>query len=379
MLASLAGATAAILGPLALAVVLAAFALLTFSGYALTRESDPGLTTEFALLLTVLIGALAQQAPGWAAGLAVVVAGVLATKARLHGFVRNVLSDDEVESALLLAAATLVVLPLLPDRKIAWLAGLNLHTLWLLAVLVMAIQSLGHVATRALGRQRGLALSGLTAGFVSSTATIASMAQHAQSEPAAHIDCLRAAFLSNLATVLELSALVVLIHPALLANLLPAVGLYGAGALFAVGVLWRHSGLRVPKTSATGAKQHTTNHPFQPLHALLFAAVLGGVLLVADWVQGWLGGSGAIIATGLAGFADAHAAAASAAQLAANGSFTPVQAMLAIGFALSTNGLSKVAAGFAGAQLRFGAANAAVQVTLIGLFWLGLWSGALTL
>jgi hypothetical protein len=56
-------------------VVLAAFALLTFAGYAQTRKSDPGLTTEFALLLTVLIGALAQQSPGWAAGLGVVVAG----------------------------------------------------------------------------------------------------------------------------------------------------------------------------------------------------------------------------------------------------------------------------------------------------------------
>jgi Predicted membrane protein len=79
----------------------------------------------------------------------------------------------------LLAAAALVVLPLLPDQPIAWLAGLNLHTLWLLAVLVMAIQSVGHVAVRAFGSQRGLALSGLAGGFVSSTATIASMAQRA--------------------------------------------------------------------------------------------------------------------------------------------------------------------------------------------------------
>ncbi|MDD5002336.1 MAG: MgtC/SapB family protein, partial [Thiomonas arsenitoxydans] len=139
VLAALAGATAGVLGPVALGVVLAAFALLTFAGYTQTRKSDPGLTTEFALLLTVLIGALAQQSPGWAAGLGVVVAGILAAKTTLHGFVRHVLSTQELESGLLLAAAALVVLPLLPDRPIAWLAGLNLHTLWLLAVLMMAI------------------------------------------------------------------------------------------------------------------------------------------------------------------------------------------------------------------------------------------------
>lgn len=375
VLASLAGATAANLGPMALAVVLAAFALLTFSGYVQTRKTDPGLTTEFALLLTVLIGALAQQAPGWAAGLAVVVSGVLAAKRTLHGFVRNVLSNAEMEAALMLAAAALVILPLLPDQKIAWLAGLNLHTLWLLAVLVMAIQSLGHLGVRALGSRNGLALSGLAGGFVSSTATIASMAQRARLEPAAQTDCLRAALLSNLATVMELIALIALIQPALLASLLPAVGLYGVGALLAVGALWRGR-LRDDSLSA-GAPQIAAKRPFQPLHALLFASILAGVLLVADWVRIWLGDSGAIIATGLAGFADAHAASASAAQFAANGTFTAPQAMLAIGFALSTNGLSKTVAGFAGAQWRFGMANAAVQAGLIGLFWLGILSGAL--
>lgn len=374
VLASLAGTTAAVLGPLALAVVLAAFALLTFSGYVQTRKSDPGLTTEFALLLTVLIGALAQQTPGWAAGLAVVVAGVLASKTTLHGFVRNVLSTQEMESALLLAASALVVLPLLPDQKIAWLAGLNLHTLWLLAVLVMSIESLGHVAVRALGSQRGLALSGLAGGFVSSTATIAGMAQRARLEPAARTDCLRAALLSNVATVLELSALVALIQPTLLSALLPAVGLYGAGALLAVGALW-HFTPRAEQPSATAAQQPTAKRPFQPLHALLFASVLAGVLLVAELARSWLGGNGAILATGLAGFADAHAASASAAQFAANGSFSSLQALLAIGLALSSNAISKVVAGFAGAQWGFGAANAAVQTSIISLFWLGLWLG----
>ena len=216
VLAALAGATAGVLGPVALGVVLAAFALLTFAGYAQTRQADPGLTTEFALLLTVLIGALAQQSPGWAAGLGVVVAGILAAKTALHGFVRYVLSTQELESGLLLAAAALVVLPLLPDQPIAWLAGLNLHTLWLLAVLVMAIQSVGHVAVRAFGSQQGLALSGLAGGFVSTTATIASMAQRARLHVALQGDCLRAALLSNVATVVELSVLVSLIDPTLL-------------------------------------------------------------------------------------------------------------------------------------------------------------------
>lgn len=373
VLAALAGATAATLGALALATVVAAFALLAFSGYLQTRQTDPGLTTEFALVLTVLVGALAQQAPGWAAGLGVVVAGVLAAKTALHGFVRTVLTAAEMQAALLLAAAALVVLPLLPNQKIAWLAGLNLHTLWLLAVLVMAVESLGHIGIRALGSRRGLALTGLAGGFVSSTATIASMAQRARAQPALHTDCLRAAMLSNLATALGIGALVALIQPELLAALLPALGLYSAGVLLLVGALWRRSRAVVGEWE-TASQQEAQQKPFQPLHAVLFATTLTAVLLLAEAARGWLGSAGAVVTTGLVGFADVHAATASAAQLAAGGGLTTTQAQFAVALALSTNALSKAVAGFAGAQKRFGAANAAVQAGIVGLFWLGVWS-----
>lgn len=372
VLAALAGAVAGAIGAAAVAVSIGAFALLTLAGYLHTRQSDPGLTTEFALLLTVLLGVLAQQAPGLAAALGVLVAATLAAKTMLHEFARHVLSAQEMESGLLLATAALVVLPLLPDQPIAWLAGLNLHTLWLLAVLVMAIESMGHIAVRAFGSQRGLALSGLAGGFVSSTATIASMAQRARLNVAMQGDCLRAALLSNVATVVELSLLVALLEPALLPGLLPAVGLYGAGALLAVGATWRR---RLGATGDSTSSELAAHRPFQPLQALLFAAVLAGVLLAAEWARRMLGSDAALAATGMAGFADAHAAAASAAQMAANGAFSPWQALLAIGLALTTNAVSKIVAGFAGAQWAFGWANVAAQFVLIGLFWLGLWLG----
>jgi len=370
-LAALAGTAAASIDTAILALVLAGFALLAFGSYVLTRSADPGLTTEFALILTVLIGALAVQSPGWAAGLAVVVAGILSAKNALHRFARDLLSAQEMEFGLLLAASALVVLPLLPDRPIAWLAGLNLHRLWLLAVLVMAIQSLGHIAVRFFGNQRGLALAGLAGGFISSTATIAGMAQRSGSAGGARREGLQAAFLSNVATVAELSVIVALIAPALLLHLWPAVALYTLGTLLSLGALRRmERGAQAPLDTVW--PELASRHPFQPLQAVLFAAVLAVVLLVADWASHALGTQGALLAAGLGGFADAHAAAASAAQLAANGNLNDRQALAAIGIALAANGVSKVFAGFAGAQRSFGVANLLAQITLISLFWLGL-------
>src|SRR5690606_23735515 len=104
-----------------------------------------GLTGEVALVATALLGALAVRSPAMATGLAVVMAVLLFAKKSLHRLSRELLSEREVFDGLFLLASALVVLPLLPDRGFGPYEALNLRTLWLLVVLVMAVGALGHV------------------------------------------------------------------------------------------------------------------------------------------------------------------------------------------------------------------------------------------
>ncbi|SCC93273.1 conserved membrane hypothetical protein [Thiomonas sp. X19] len=368
LLAALAGAVAGTLGPAALGVTLVAVALHSYAGYVQTRVQDPGLTTELALLLTLLLGALAMRAPALAAGLAVLVSLVLWAKPQLHGFVRSVLTEPEITHGLLLAAAVLVVLPLLPNRPLPWLAGLNPHALWLLAVLLMLVQTLGHLAMRRFGRSRGLALAGLAGGFVSSTATIAGMAQRAREQPDLRAACLGAAQLSNLATVIELAVIVGVLDAGLLPRFWPALLAYGAGA--AVAALWA-LGWKVPEAGAGGQDAWLSQRPFNPRSALLFALLLSLLLLLARQAIAVFGAQGVVLALGLAGFADAHAASASAAQLAASGLLSDTLALTAMAAAVSCNAVSKVFAGFLGGDGTFGWTMAVSQAGLLALLWLG--------
>ncbi|MHB1689430.1 MAG: DUF4010 domain-containing protein [Thiomonas sp.] len=368
LLAALAGAVAGTLGPVALGVTLVAVALHSYAGYVQTRAQDPGLTTELALLLTLLLGALAMRAPALAAGLAVLVSLVLWAKPQLHGFVRSVLTEPEITHGLLLAAAVLVVLPLLPDRPLPWLAGLNPHALWLLAVLLMLVQTLGHLAMRRFGRSRGLALAGLAGGFVSSTATIAGMAQRAREQPDLRAACLGAAQLSNLATVIELAVIVGVLDAGLLPLFWPALLAYGAGA--AVAAFWA-LGWKVPEAGVGGQDAWLSQRPFNPRSALLFALLLSLLLLLATQAIAVFGAQGVVLALGLAGFADAHAASASAAQLAASGLLSDTLALTAMAAAVSCNAVSKVFAGFLGGDGTFGWTVAVSQAGLLALLWLG--------
>src|ERR1039457_6953128 len=95
-LASLLGGVSEVLGGnLLLAVTAGVIAAFCAVAYLRTHEQDPGLTSEAALVLTVLLGGLAQRETATASALAVVVTVVLAARSRLHHFVSRVMSEEE--------------------------------------------------------------------------------------------------------------------------------------------------------------------------------------------------------------------------------------------------------------------------------------------
>ena len=208
-LAALLGAVAIVTGgELLLAAV--ALGVVAFAGlsYWRARDSDPGLTTETALVLVTLLGGLAIREPAFAAALGVVVAVLLAARSALHRFVLSGLTDQEVRSLLVFAAATLVVLPLLPDHAIGPYGALNLHTIWIVVILVMAVSALGYIAVRLLGARYGLPLTGVAAGFISSIATIGSMGARARKDPQLLLPAVAGAVLSSIATTVQLAILI---------------------------------------------------------------------------------------------------------------------------------------------------------------------------
>ena len=90
-LVSLAGGVSLSLGgEWALVATAPVVGALATAAYWKSSSRDPGLTTEIALVMTVILGALSMREPALASGLAVVVVILLAARTRLHRFVRKV-------------------------------------------------------------------------------------------------------------------------------------------------------------------------------------------------------------------------------------------------------------------------------------------------
>lgn len=366
-LIGLAGAVAERIGGIGIAVGGAFVVLAALASYRSSLDRDPGLTTETAMLVVFLLGVLAMRELALAAGLGVAVAILLAAKARAHHFVRKVLTAQELHDALLLAAAATVVLPLLPDHPIDPWRVLNPRKLWLLAVIVMAISALGHVAKRAFGARNGLLLAGFAGGFASSTATIASMGARARRDPALAMACAGGGVISNVSTVVQLGVVVGLLSPPLLAHLWPALLVSGM-AVVGFALVAARAARSVPADLAA-----PEGRAFEPRQALLFVAILSVVMVASAAAQAWLGHAGLDATLALSGLVDAHAAAASAAQLVVAGRIPPQAALTGIALAFATNSAVKLGVAWVSGGRAYALRLLPGVVAMLVAFVLALW------
>ena len=325
--------------------VLVAVGILALAGfialsYLRTHQEDPGLTTESALLLTLVLGALAMREPALASAVAVVVAILLAARASLHRFVRTVLTQQELRDALILAAAIVVVLPLMPNRYMGTFDAVNPRTIWKIVVLMMLVSAAGYVAVRAIGPRLGLPLAGFASGFASGAATIASMGArvHQQSEVA--WPATAGAVLSLIATIAELGVVLWVTNRSVLWNIrfpLIATAVVAAayGAIFMFRTLKHGSPDSAPAGSAFSLKV-----------TLILAVTVTAVVFASAAVNAVFGKRGLIAASAIAGLGDAHSAAVSVASLVTAGKITVKDATVPIFAALTTNTVTKAVLSF---------------------------------
>ena len=352
-------------GQTLLSIVTAGVVVLVAVAYWRGHEEDPGLTTEIALTVTVLLGGLSMQQPALAGGIGVVVVVLLAAKSRLHRFVAAILTEDELQDAIIFAGATLVVLPLVPDRAMGPYGALNPHAIWVIVILIMAISAAGYVAVRLLGARFGLPIAGLASGFISSTATIAAMGARVAKAKEALAAAVAGAVLSTIATVLQMALVLTATSMATLLSLaapLVCAGLAASlyGAAFTAFALRQIAGADVQKGRA-----------FNLATAFVFALTLSVILVASAALRDVFGENGVIVAAALAGFADTHSAAISVASLVTAGKLTPPDAILPILAGLSTNTISKIVLAASSGGLSFAVRVVPGLIMVVLAAWAG--------
>lgn len=264
------------------------------------QTDDPGITTEIAFILTYFIGGMCLWNIPFAAGLSVILTILLMTKHSMHGIAGKWITESEFRDGIFLLALLLIALPLTPNKPL-WGSVLNPYVILKLLTLILAVQAMAHIAKRLLSTKNALLLSSLASGFVSSTATVASLGLEVRNGRADAKANAGAALMSCVATLLQLMIIVigvsiswfkVIVLPSLLAI-----------TVLVIFALWL-----MRNTQPIEANKSTDSRMFSLKEAAIIA---GSLTLIQAGVYGLnllLGDAGLIAGTLLASLFEIHGA-----------------------------------------------------------------------
>jgi uncharacterized membrane protein (DUF4010 family) len=333
-------------------------------------EGDIGLTTLVAALVTVVLGALTMHSDRGAV-VAIIVGGavtvLLSVKGPVHDFADRI-EESERRASVKFILVVLVVLPTLPDRSLDALYGLNPRFVWLMVVFVTGLGFVAYVLGQTLGPERGIALTGIVGGFVSSTATTVSMAEKTTQNATLYHVCAFAVVTASIVMFPRALIEVAVVNP----DLLPSVA-FPLGAMTVVGVA--AAGVLYWQTaSGETVEPEELKNPLRLRPALLFGAIFAAVLLVSEYANDWFGASGVYATAFFSGLADVDAMTITLSQLAAEGTVSTQVATTGIVIAAIANTFVKAALAWVLGTTKLGKLVSIVLgvVVLSGLIFLGL-------
>jgi uncharacterized membrane protein (DUF4010 family) len=322
------------------AVPLLGIAALAVAGYLAQARLKPrslGLTTEASALTVYLLGgACVVGLVEIALALGVALSAILAYKQPLHDLADK-LGAADVEAAVKLLAATFIVLPLLPREAIDPWGAIEPYSLWLLVILIAGLSLIGYVATRALGPEKGAAVTGLAGGLVSSTAVTMTFARESRDDGDSSDDALATGLLLAWGIMfVRVIVEVAVVHAPLVVPLLLPMGTMGLVTLALAAWFAARS-----RTHSASAGEVPLHNPFSVYSATKFALLFAIVLVAVKLVQLYVPGRGYYVVSALAGLTDVDAITLSMAALVRDGGADAPTGVAAIVVAALTNTVVK--------------------------------------
>ena len=348
--------------PLALGFIAVAGFLLLSYWHKLVTGGLAGLTSEFAGLITYLIGALVFQQHLWmATTLGVVSMLLLELKGGLEGLARRIAPEDVVTFTKFLML-TAVILPILPNEAFSQFQ-INPFKSWLVVVAVSAVSYGSYVIQKLSKGQGGVILAAILGGAYSSTVTSVVLAKRAAKEGLPHLFS-GAILIASGVMYLRLAVLLALFNRELMSALAPS---FLALSVLAMGIGWIWAHRRDAGSHAVEVPAEPRN-PLELGAALAFALLFLVMLVATQLATVYLGHAGVYTLSAMMGVADVDPFIMGMTQ--ASGTVTP-PSVAAIGILVAAAS-NNVAKGVYAYFLSSGAAGIQSACLLIGLSVLGL-------
>lgn len=295
--------------------VIVAFSILglvLLSYYRSSADGHIGITSEIAAAISFFVGTLVYfDFLLVAAIITIFTTLLLSLKLQLHTMV-DMISSDDIAAALKLSIISIIILPLLPGISFGPQNAVNLRSIWLFIIFIGAISFIGYLLLKFIGLNKGILLTALFGGVVSSTALTYSFSKKSKENEVLSARFGSGMVLASSMVFPKVWIIVSVINPVLAqALIIPLAVLF----IIALSI----GGYSNKKSNSGETVSVEMNNPFELKSALLFGVIFGVILLSTAYAQLWFGERGAYITAGLAGLTNIDAITITMAQLTKSG------------------------------------------------------------
>lgn len=273
---------------------------ITTVSYFKGHQKDQGTTTEFALIVCFLLGALVQiKEYHLAITGAVLLTALLGFKISIHNFVGR-LNKGEIAAILIFIITTALVLPLLPNQDFGPYGVFNLYKIWLIVAIFMSLNFIAYFLGKFVDRKNSVLLTGFVGGFASSTATSWFFSRKSGKSDRGGVLEAAAVVLASSIMFPRLLIWLLILNIALLKMLwlpITLLGILGMGAGYWISTQSDQQTEQAPDPSS----------PINFKEAFFFAAIYIAIQLLVGFTDEKFGDTGVWIAAGISGLTDIDA------------------------------------------------------------------------
>ena len=284
--------------------------IVAISYWVTSNEGNIGSTTEFAIIFTFLLGGLVFTGNiNLSLAITVITVVLLSLKVTLRTMIGQ-LTQKELFAFVRFVGIALLILPFLPDEFYGPYEVINPREVGWVIVLTSGIGFVGYILMKFLGTDRGILLTSILGGLVSSTLVTFTFSKKSKEMPELSKNYAVGIFAAATIMVIRMFLLVYIFNKSMLAGLIIPLLIVLLTA-FGIALFFYNSNFGKPQT----IDKIVLGDPLNIKNAVFFGIFYTGILLLVSYANDTYGTKGIYVSSAISALTDIDAIAISVSKL----------------------------------------------------------------
>jgi len=284
--------------------------IVAISYWVTSTNGDIGSTTEFAIIFTFLLGGLVFTGNiNLSLALTVITLVLLSLKVTLRTMIGQ-LTQKELFAFVRFVVVALLILPFLPNEYFGPYEVINPREVGWVIVLISGIGFVGYILMKFLGTDRGILLTSILGGLVSSTLVTFTFSKKSKETPELSKKYAVGIFAAATIMVIRMFFLVYIFNKSMLIGLIIPLFIVLLTA-FGIALFFYNNNFGKPQT----VDKIVLGDPLNIKNAVFFGVFYIGILLLVSYANDIYGTKGIYVSSAISALTDIDAIAISVSKL----------------------------------------------------------------